>query len=66
MRDQTEWVELIDNKVNVLVGADKNLLIDSAKEMLKQSSDFNINLYGNGKASSAILNTILAENSKII
>jgi UDP-GlcNAc3NAcA epimerase len=66
MRDQTEWVELIDNKVNVLVGADKNLLIDSAKEMLKQSSDFNINLYGNGKASSAIVNTILAENSKII
>lgn len=58
MRDQTEWVELIENKVNVLVGADKNLLVQEAKKMLAQSSDFSIDLYGNGKASATIVECI--------
>ncbi len=58
MRDQTEWVELIENEVNVLTGADKELLIDSVQKMLTKSSDFDVNLYGNGKASEAIVTAI--------
>jgi UDP-GlcNAc3NAcA epimerase len=54
MRDQTEWVELIDAGVNQLVGADRNKLIRAAEEMLKADLDFNIDLYGNGQATISI------------
>lgn len=54
MRDQTEWVELVENKVNVLCGADEDKIIREAKNMLDQSSNFDINLYGNGLASNSI------------
>ncbi len=50
LRDQTEWVELIENGVNVLVGADKNSIIKETKTMLAKSSNFSIDLYGSGKA----------------
>lgn len=32
MRDQTEWVELIENGVNVLAGADTQKIITSKLE----------------------------------
>ncbi len=59
MRDQTEWVELIQANVNVLVGADKHNIINEAKQMLNKTSNFNINLYGNGQATKNIIETIL-------
>lgn len=33
MRDQTEWVELIEQGVNVLAGADVELIIQSTKDI---------------------------------
>lgn len=62
MRDQTEWVELIEAGVNVLVGSDKTKIISKASEMLARSSDFENNLYGNGKACENIINHILLQN----
>jgi UDP-GlcNAc3NAcA epimerase len=59
MRDQTEWLELIENGLNVLVGADKNLLISSVKMMLTKRSNFSIDLYGNGNASVNIVSEII-------
>jgi len=59
MRDQTEWVELIDAEVNVLVGADKSEIISQAYKMLNKSSNFSIDLYGNGKASENIVKVII-------
>ncbi|MFK8038850.1 MAG: non-hydrolyzing UDP-N-acetylglucosamine 2-epimerase [Crocinitomicaceae bacterium] len=58
MRDQTEWVELLENGVNVLVGAVKDKIESEFKIMLNKSSDFSKNLYGNGKASANILNKL--------
>ena len=55
MRDQTEWVELIQNGVNLLVGADKTKIIDGFKVMYEKQSDFSTNLYGNGEASKNIV-----------
>lgn len=60
MRDQTEWVELIENNVNVLVGADGNKIKNETERMLSQQSDFDINLYGNGQACENIVNEISA------
>ena len=57
MRDETEWVELVKNNFNKLVGADKNLIIDTYKNH-KFNLDFNIDLYGNGVAAKNILNQL--------
>jgi UDP-GlcNAc3NAcA epimerase len=59
MRDQTEWVELIENGVNVLIGADKKKLVESTRTMLNKSSNFDVNLYGNGNASVHIVTELL-------
>ncbi|MFD1551239.1 UDP-N-acetylglucosamine 2-epimerase (non-hydrolyzing) [Putridiphycobacter roseus] len=55
MRDQTEWVELIENGVNVLVGADTEKIKASFQQMLNKASDFSMDLYGNGQASNNII-----------
>ena len=55
MRDQTEWVELIEAGVNMLVGADGRKIIDGFKAMQSKISDFSMNLYGNGQASENII-----------
>lgn len=54
MREQTEWVELIEAKVNRLAGSDKELIIAHTREMMSQKSDFSVNLYGNGNATKNI------------
>lgn len=59
MREQTEWVELIHAGVNVLVGSDKDEIIEQVDIMLAKESDFEKNLYGRGKACQQILNHIL-------
>ena len=59
MRDQTEWVELIENKVNILVGADKERIVSGTTQMLNKESDFHIDLYGNGRACENIAENLL-------
>ncbi len=59
MRDQTEWVELIENNVNVLVGADEKAILAGVEKMLENKPDFSINLYGNGIACNNIATEIL-------
>ncbi len=50
LREQTEWIELVENGFNILVGSDSGKL-KAAFELFKtKKSDFLINLYGNGKA----------------
>jgi len=58
LRDETEWVELIENNFNVLVGADKEKIV-SVYRNHTFNNDFNINLYGMGLASENILKYIL-------
>lgn len=56
MRDQTEWVELIDNGVNVLAGADFDKIISLTKLMLNKEISDPFNLYGGGTAALKISN----------
>ena len=60
LRDETEWVELVECEVNTLVGADKEKII----EAYKNNSEFNkenskLNLYGGGNASKRIIEELL-------
>jgi len=58
MRDETEWVELIDSNCNILVGADKNKILE-AYRLHPFSNDFNPDLYGAGEASGRIVKILL-------
>lgn len=60
MRDETEWVELIDAGANVLVGADKDRILGvySAHNSLAHNS-VNSMLYGGGQASKRIVTELL-------
>ena len=60
LRDETEWVELIECEANVLVGANKERIIDAFRNSLSTiTNNFNQDLYGNGKASGRIIDTLL-------
>jgi UDP-GlcNAc3NAcA epimerase len=58
LRDETEWIELIDNEFNVLAGADKNKILDLFKNYIF-NDNFSIDLYGTGKASQNIVEELL-------
>jgi UDP-GlcNAc3NAcA epimerase len=58
MRDETEWVELVDNGFNVIVGADKEKILNAYIEYIFQTN-YNIDLYGSGKASKAIVKEMI-------
>jgi UDP-GlcNAc3NAcA epimerase len=61
LRDETEWVELVECGANILVGANKEKIL----EIFKNNSKFNqqnskLNLYGSGKASENIIQGLLS------
>jgi UDP-GlcNAc3NAcA epimerase len=55
LRDETEWVELVHNGVNSLVGADKNRIINKFNQKLNLKFPSSVQLYGDGKASEKIV-----------
>jgi len=63
LRDETEWVELIECGANILVGANKDKIINT----YKNNSTFNIknsklDLYGGGNASKKIIEELIKSN----
>jgi len=50
IRDETEWIELVENKLNILSEPNKSAIIIAINNSINKNSDFNINLYGNGNA----------------
>jgi len=59
LRDETEWVELIENGFNVLVGANRDKIVESYKKQ-EFNSQFDMDLYGEGKASQIIVREMLS------
>jgi len=60
LRDETEWIELIENNFNQIVGANKSKIINTYKNH-KFNNDFNIDLYGNGKAAENIIKQLIKQ-----
>jgi UDP-GlcNAc3NAcA epimerase len=58
LRDETEWVELVNNGFNLLAGAKQERIVGAVKQMLNKESDFEMNLYGAGRASKIIRDSI--------
>jgi len=63
LRDQTEWVELVEAKVNFVVGTDKKQIIRHFHLLLDKNFPAQDTLYGKGNASSLIVKKL--KGSKI-
>ena len=63
LRDETEWVELIEARANFLVSANKEKIL-SAVDSLENidSEEFPSGLYGDGEASVKIIEILLNVN----
>ena len=61
LREETEWVELIDNGFNKLAGADFDKIIQSFNDWKQCNFEINSNIlfYGDGHSSKYILNKII-------
>lgn len=59
LRDETEWVELVKNGYNTLVGADKEKILKAEKEIRGRQLDFSMNLYGDGHAGDKIVKCLM-------
>ncbi len=61
LRDETEWVELVENGFNKIVGADREKILKAYEEMKDVDLDFSKDLYGGGKASKIIVKELRGE-----
>jgi len=55
MRDQTEWGELVENGFNVLAPPNRESMSSAFEIMSNKNINFDMDLYGDGNAASAIL-----------
>lgn len=55
LRDETEWVELVEYGFNTLVGADRERILLAEKKIGTQKIDFSKALYGSGDAGHKII-----------
>ena len=61
MRDQTEWVELLEVGANELVGADQGKIIDAATRNFGRKVQDTQQLYGGGKAAERIVSELVGK-----
>lgn len=61
MRNETEWVELVDAGVNVLVGADRALIVEQVCSNIGRQVEDDGSLYGGGNASERIVQYLQAQ-----
>ena len=61
LRDETEWVELVEAGANTLVGPDKDKILFAyqAAQNLFTNESYDRNLYGGGQASRKIVEHLL-------
>ncbi len=54
MRDQTEWLEIVEQGLGILTGADKGKILDAVSK-LHDIKSFKANIYGDGRAAEKIV-----------
>ena len=60
LRDETEWVELVECGANILVGADKDKIMSAYSNHSKfNTQNSKLDLYGGGKASRRIIEELI-------
>jgi len=64
LRDETEWVELISNGYNTIVGADGDKIITAANEYLGKTFHKTAELYGGGTAAHNMCEHLIQYHNK--
>lgn len=59
LRDETEWVELVENNFNILTGVSRKKIINAISNIDDVNRDYGMNFYGNGTASETIVKELL-------
>lgn len=59
LRDETEWIELVEGGYNLLAGADTEQIVVTFNRMLSSEPDYGRNLYGGGQAVRSIIAALL-------
>jgi UDP-GlcNAc3NAcA epimerase len=62
LRDETEWVELVEHGFNLLAGAETQRIYDAYKTIVEENLDFSIDLYGDGKAGERVVDILIRSN----
>jgi len=60
LRDETEWTELVEEKVNFLAGADSYKIKKIYDEIKSKRFNSNVELYGKGDAANKVVEKILS------
>lgn len=55
LRDETEWVELVEHGFNRLVPADPNQILESYRQAIAATPNWHVSLYGKGNATESII-----------
>lgn len=63
MRDETEWVELVQSGSNILVGANYEEIIRAERQINTMNKDFSGALYGDGNAGKKIVDILVGDNA---
>lgn len=58
LRDATEWSELVDGGFNLLVGADRDRILEGFQKALNAEPDFSVRPYGTGNAGEIIVSDL--------
>ncbi|MFM1947455.1 MAG: hypothetical protein RL207_1738 [Bacteroidota bacterium] len=61
LREQTEWIEIVENGNARLAGSNRELIVRSSREMLEKTDFTYPDLFGDGEAASFICQKIMEE-----
>lgn len=59
LREETEWVELVESGSNILVGSNTNKILKNFTFLKNKNIEFDSNYFGNGDTSKLILNSLI-------
>ena len=60
LREETEWTELVEHKINKLTGSDSNLIVDAINENNENNIEIK-NIYGAGNTSNLIVDILVKD-----
>jgi UDP-GlcNAc3NAcA epimerase len=64
LREETEWIELIEKGYNVLAGSHSENIYNSFHLMIEKSITFQPDLYGGGRAAEKIVGIIETDKAQ--
>lgn len=59
IREETEWMELVENGNNILAGIKRKSIVEAYGQLAKQNASFDIPFYGNGETAKMVVDEVL-------